>query len=139
MTTTSTSTSSSTSGLPLPRTPKLDAFTRSYLDAALWSSTHPDTDEPLDATHTVEDFTPAALTEAIRDCERFQALAGDMLHERDDSRAGHDFWLTRNGHGAGFWDGDWPVNGDALTELCKRFREVSPWPDIDGALNFEVG
>lgn len=22
----------------------------------------------------------------------------------DDERAGHDFWLTRAGHGAGFWD-----------------------------------
>ena len=26
------------------------------------------------------------------------------------AQAGHDFWLTRNGHGAGFWDGDWSDN-----------------------------
>lgn len=31
--------------------------------------------------------------------------------------AGHDFALTRNGHGAGFWDGDLPeALGDRLTK-----------------------
>ena len=36
-------------------------------------------------------------------------------------RAGSDFHLTRNGHGAGFWDGDWPEHGDKLTELSKPY------------------
>jgi len=35
----------------------------------------------------------------------------------------HDFILTINEHGAGFWDGDWK-SGDKLTELCKGFREI---------------
>jgi hypothetical protein len=38
--------------------------------------------------------------------------------------AGHDFQLTRNGHGAGFWDGDWE-HGDALTAIAKTFGTVS--------------
>ena len=39
-------------------------------------------------------------------------------------RAGHDFWLTRNGHGAGFRDGDWPEPFAAkLTEAAKRAGE----------------
>ena len=39
--------------------------------------------------------------------------------------AAHDFILTRNGHGAGFWDGDWsePI-ATKLTELCKKFGEI---------------
>jgi hypothetical protein len=37
---------------------------------------------------------------------------------------GHDFWLTRNGHGAGFWDGELGDIGDRLTEASKAFGEV---------------
>jgi hypothetical protein len=36
----------------------------------------------------------------------------------------HDFFLTRNGHGAGFWDGDYK-NGEKLTEIAKSFGEDS--------------
>lgn len=38
---------------------------------------------------------------------------------------GHDFLLTRNGHGAGFWDRDWLPDGlgDALTEYTKNWGE----------------
>lgn len=36
-----------------------------------------------------------------------------------------DFWLTRNGHGAGFWDGDWPVPAATrLTEASEKAGEV---------------
>lgn len=28
-------------------------------------------------------------------------------HDREAAMAGHDFWLTRCGHAAGFWDEDW--------------------------------
>lgn len=42
-------------------------------------------------------------------------------------RAGHDFWLTRNGHGAGFGDGDWPEEaGEKLSEAARSFGGVEP-------------
>jgi hypothetical protein len=52
------------------------------------------------------------------------------LHPDNDSdawnQAAHDFILTRNGHGAGFWDGDWHKPwGDKLTELCRKFGELN--------------
>lgn len=34
--------------------------------------------------------------------------------------AGHDLWLTRNGHGAGFWDGDWRDH-DVLCNVSEQF------------------
>jgi hypothetical protein len=47
------------------------------------------------------------------------------LTARDSGQGGHDFWLTRNGHGAGFWDGDWPEEvGKRLTEASKKYGEV---------------
>jgi hypothetical protein len=66
------------------------------------------------------------------DCKRFQEEnAEDLLDANynhathsDDEMGGHDFWLTRNGHGAGFWDGELGDIGDRLTEASKAFGEV---------------
>ena len=39
-------------------------------------------------------------------------------------QAGHDFWLTRNHHGCGFWDGEWEEpQATELTEASKKFGE----------------
>ena len=55
---------------------------------------------------------------------------------------GHDFWLTRNGHGAGFWDGDYRDRdagedyGDQLTSIVKaNFAECDVWADGDGGVH----
>jgi len=53
------------------------------------------------------------------------------------SQAGHDLWLTRNGHGAGFWDRDLGEAGDKLTELSKEMGELTLLQgDGDGKLYF---
>jgi hypothetical protein len=64
----------------------------------------------------------------MKDCDDFYVKSGRMWfsdkHETDDSTAGHDFWLTRNRHGAGFWDGDYPKEmGTTLTDLAHTFGE----------------
>lgn len=102
----------------------MDNFTRAYIDAALWSSTDDVHETPLSETYGVLDFDAATLAQMERDCARFQEQAGARLGERPAS-GGHDFWLTRNHHGAGFWGGDWPVHGDALTALAHSFGEFS--------------
>jgi hypothetical protein len=38
-----------------------------------------------------------------------------------ESYAGHDFWLTRSGHGAGFWDRGLGALGERLTEASKAY------------------
>ncbi len=46
----------------------------------------------------------------------------------------HDFILTVNGHGAGFWDGDWK-SGDALTKICHDyFNDLEIYLGDDGIL-----
>ena len=52
-------------------------------------------------------------------------------------RAGNDFHFTRNGHGCGFWDGDWEEHGQALTDLSKPFStlEMVGVRDDDGDLH----
>lgn len=100
----------------------LDTFTQAYLETALWSSndeSRRDGGDPLDANYSVSDFTAAALTQAIRECANFQTQYSYLwFDDNDDQHAGHDFWLNRNGHGAGFWDGDY-VNGDQLSAAAE--------------------
>lgn len=79
----------------------MNTFTRSYLTAALWSSTD-DQSEPLDRDYSPSDIAPATLAKMEADCTRF--LAKNDITGYGDEQAGHDFWLTRNGHGCGFWE-----------------------------------
>lgn len=98
-----------------------DSFTRAYIEAALWSSTDDD-GNPLDENYSTGDISDETKEKMYADCAKFQELAGDLID--DSSKAGHDFWLTRNGHGAGFWDGDWPEPAATqLTKLARRFGE----------------
>jgi hypothetical protein len=129
---------------------QLDSFTRAYLETALWSSNDESDDaggEPLDKNYGIEDFSADAISRAVSDCERFQAEQANALAsvERvtvrgeytDSELAGHDFWLTRNGHGAGFWDGDWSEpEATRLTDASKAFGEVWIVVGDDGQLHF---
>jgi len=86
----------------------LDDFTHGYLEAAVWSSNRDD-GEPLDRDFSAENLTVAALRRARSECRDFQLANASLLatyHEAGftESDAGNDFWLTRNRHGAGFWD-----------------------------------
>jgi len=109
----------------------LDEFTRSYITAALWSSTDDD-GTPLDGKYSIEDIAPSTLEAMVKDCQQFQQQNAEALEEKGDTQGGHDFWLTRNGHGAGFWDGDWPENGKALTLASKKFGEADLYVGDDG-------
>lgn len=110
---------------------QLDTFTTAYVEAALWSSTD-DNDQPLDRNYSAADIDADTLSKMVADCARFQAE--NDLSERGDSQAAHDFWLTRNGHGAGFWDGDWPHTGDTLTAAAKAYGEVLLYVGDDGRI-----
>jgi hypothetical protein len=103
--------------------PKLDTFTRAYLEAALWSSTDESTPSGgylLDKNYGIEDFAPETLAKMIKDSADFQEKYWDWISS-NLTRAGHDFWLSRNGHGAGFFDGDWPEHGDELQEAAEKY------------------
>lgn len=127
----------------------LSPFVRAYLVTALWSSTD-DAGNPLDADFSVADFSPDALARAVADSEAFQAANADTIAAAisegvtcgpdfgPEGRAGHDFWLSRNGHGAGFFDGDWPEPyGDKLQDAARAFGELNPYVDENGQVSFD--
>jgi hypothetical protein len=109
---------------------------RGYLECALWSSNDADNeDTPFDRDYSIDDIAEETINQAIEDCNSFMEKAGEIKDtDNDDGRIGHDFWLTRNGHGAGFWDGDYPIDGDRLTELCKTFKECYMYVGDDGKI-----
>lgn len=105
----------------------LDTFTKAYIDCALWSSLDNTTESggyPLDDNYSEYDLTVKALRSMIADCQAFQAENKEDLSSLDDSQCGHDFWLSRNGHGAGFWDRGNGLLGDRLHQATKPYGSV---------------
>ena len=125
---------------------ELDEFARAYVACALWSTNDeatPSGGEPLDGNYGIEDIDPGTLAAMIDDCRRFQEEnAADLaLYDHPQWTAaelgGHDFWLTRNGHGAGFWDRTDCLPKDArdrLTAAAKRYGEVYLYLGDDGVI-----
>jgi len=129
---------------------QFDDFFPAFLEAALWSSIDDD-GEPLDNRHSIADIDPGSLARMAKDCKRFQASAEwqAALAAEDDPRTalprgygctleqsgGADFWFTRCGHGAGFWDGDWQEpHADRLDQLAKSFGNVELYVGDDGKI-----
>ena len=112
----------------------LENFIQDYITTALWSTTGSEEDdfEYLEEEYSKFDLAPETLAEMKRDCNEFIGLIAGIEIETD--HPGHDFWLTRNGHGAGFWDGDYPVWGDKLTEISKEFGECDLYVGDDNKI-----
>lgn len=123
----------------------MDKFTWEYLYAALWS-TNDESDEsggdPLNENYDANDIDPETLAEMVADCRKFQEENEDALDSAEvsslysvEEMAGYDFWMTRNGHGVGFWDGDWSEpEGEQLDEAAKAFGEYDLYVGDDGKI-----
>lgn len=109
-------------------------FLNAYVACALWASMD-DAVNPLDSKYTAADIAPETLEKMKDDCGDFQLQYGYLIGP-DLAEAGHDFWLTRNGHGAGFFDGDWEKEiGERLTEASHKFGEFSLYVGDDGKIH----
>ena len=107
---------------------KLDTFTQGYVEAAFWLIDENDKDA------TFADLSPEALAEMVKDCRDFQDGNAEDLEEIDDHQAGVDFWLTRNRHGAGFWDRGHGAKGDRLTQAAHVYGSSDLYRGDDGVL-----
>lgn len=129
-------------GKDAPEFQALDAFTRAYIEAAFFTQSGEEDDGGTIGDKGFSDLAPETLALMIEDCRKFQDENADALRESfeddgacDDSRGGHDFWFTRNGHGCGFWDGDWPEPMAAdLDRAAKAFGEVNLYLGEDGRI-----
>ncbi len=105
------------------------SFFNAYVDCALWSSTYGENGENNldDGEHELSDEAKNIM---LADCADFLTYCAEVnvnpfpdyqneLYD-DYELSGHDFWLTRNGHGAGYWDRGLE-NGKELTAAAKTF------------------
>jgi hypothetical protein len=122
----------------------LDVMVRDYIECALWSSTD-ESDEsggnPMNQNYDLDDISQETLDQAIQDCITFANDFHDCilsLHQQckyDQGQAGHDLWLTRNGHGAGFWDRGLGESGDKMTAKAKSMGAIYLYIGDDGLIH----
>ena len=144
-------------------TGQLNDMVRGYVECALWAGQDwslvndedpdaPDNPVPWDDNYGAEDVSAEGM-KMIRDtCREFieyvaenigeDALDGWVGYGESWERIGHDFYLTRNGHGAGFWDrfgGDTPaaILGDQLADAARTWGESDFYVGDDGKLEVE--
>lgn len=124
----------------------LTAFERGYVEAAFF------TEEGEDGIGEAnrDELTNEALQNIRRDCVRFQSKAKMFLALAYsigylEEQAGRDFWLTRNGHGTGFWardlltkrtatDGSMRI-GEYLTAHAKRAGSAELYMTAEGVFH----
>jgi hypothetical protein len=118
--------------------PGEDDFIDGYITCVLWSSTDESTPSggyPLDQNYDIDDIAPESRAKMEADCKAFIAANLDDIPADRMAGAGHDFWLTRNGHGDGFWDGDWPEDsGRRLTDAAHAYGESDLYIGDDGKI-----
>jgi hypothetical protein len=97
----------------------LNDMVKGYLECAQW------TNEDLDNVDSI--FENSTLKQAKNDCESFLTEI-DNITSLEASQMGHDFWLTRNGHGAGFFDRTQELTETQIenfTKVAQTFKEVN--------------
>jgi hypothetical protein len=123
-----------------------ETFLDQYIATALWS-TNDNADEqggePLDANYGPDDIAPETLATMRAECQAFydahsETWSQDRPSDCDniaepfwsDEQAGHDFWLTRNGHGAGFWDRHSKGRGRTIGKVLTDASHVAGERDL---------
>lgn len=107
--------------VPWPDDDDVRTVTRAYLRTLIWT----DLEETMgDDAPDVDDLPGGVTDPAADDVRDFlehvarRGIYGDTLAKVDLDQLGHDFALTRNHHGAGFWDRGLGTLGDDLTEAA---------------------
>lgn len=101
-------------------------FVNSYLQTAAWVTAD---------SNECDQFTRQAKKYAAEDCQLFIDKVNEVFETEQAERllktlgndvtylAAHDFFLTRNRHGAGFWEKEniyGEENAEKLTKICHE-------------------
>lgn len=119
---------------------KMDAFTKGYVEAALEYSNDKN-GIPMFENHQLKDMDVEHFQEVKKDCLKFQQDNCALLQKAyqvegyTEEMAGHDFWLTRNNHGVGYWDRGLGEAGIELSNKALELKNVELYVD-DNKLYF---
>lgn len=150
-------------------TPINDTVVNSYVETLIWSESVHETltyeGDVYEEGSSLEDLVDSSdleggsvWEEAADDLEGFrtsciQDLGIDPFTYFDGADVAYNFALSRNGHGAGFFDSVWEVTAsgptpesDRTTDLSKKLQDLAKtfgthglmaWVDESGALKVE--
>jgi len=104
-----------------------------YRETAEWA-------DGCEGDYTCASWSLAAIEEAKEVAAKFVSDAAEILErlDLDWSDIGHNLWLSRNGHGTGFWDRGWGDVGDKLHEIAKAMGPRSIYAEND-EIFFDIG
>ncbi len=128
-------------GIDVELIPAISEAAAQYRMTALFASVN-EQGSPLDApefdlcswselaTLTTSAVVAQFIVDHRDDCARVAAISGWM-------HVGHSLWLSRNGHGAGFFDGDIGGVSDRLQDAARSLGESSIYISDDGEFETE--
>lgn len=90
---------------------------KDYLVCALWTN-------EMD-NRSIFDFTKASVVKADKDLEKFIDENTNDCLKVGFGKIGHNFWLSRNGHGSGFFDLPDSSATRELEEACERLQDAA--------------
>ena len=105
----------------------LNEMIDSYIETMIWSSVD-ENGENLDDYLDANDIALDVLNQIREDCREFYYANAQLFRIANltDEQIGHNFWLTRNRHGAGFWDLGLGELGIDLTKAAHTYGECDP-------------
>jgi len=130
----------------------LGLFGEAFIEAGLGNTyVYNEDDVPLftlRSKYTRHDLHHESLARIWKECSVFREehegliiggrVRSDPINRTDMQFAGEDFWLTRTGAGAGFWDGDW-FHGEVLTVACEAYGAPDFYVGDDGKIHYNDG
>jgi len=93
-------------------------FLSAYVEAIYFTETG-DLEQPDVDAELCEDFS----RESVIDCLAMYSRMACYLSDDNIEQAGHDFWLTRNHHGTGYWDRP-EIYGESYTGVFTTYAEA---------------
>ena len=135
---------------------QINTIAEHYLIALLWTMPGDDECENPGDDIDLSDLPAETIEQAKQDVAEFVNACGALFDQAmkcyedgygrhpdagsAEAAFGHDFALTRNRHGCGFWDraseGLPRVLGEALTKVCEAFPQVDLYIGDDGKAYF---
>jgi len=108
----------------------IDTAVDSYITALIWTEEGHETDYDPWEGKNIYDIDENSKDEIVKEVEWFINSAGDVFEDMTDDQIGNDLWLTRNGHGSGFFERiNDSENLTIITKLC----------DVLGNVDAEIG
>ena len=112
--------------------------TRQYIETAIWADLQDDAGNPADKDYDASDVAPGTVRQIEAAVDAFfTANAADIeATGSDDGRTAHNLYLSRNGHGAGFFGNGYGPAGDRLQDAARALGESQPYLGDDGRVYF---